>query len=119
MLFRSAICTLVLAAVLGSSAPVMAYDDALYPDLSGQFIADQNFVSGHGDAAERRQTVPVPSHEPDPLRCAFKIDDDCRHQPLGVSLPPAWRRGRAALYALRARSRPLFPLAGGRLRPGG
>jgi hypothetical protein len=63
--------------------------------------------SESGDSAERRQTVPIPSHEPDHRPCALKIDDHCLHQPLGV----------CARAALRARSRPLFPRSGGTSPP--
>jgi hypothetical protein len=35
MLFRASICTIAISALLASLAPVQAFDDAKYPDLSG------------------------------------------------------------------------------------
>src|SRR6201987_3166241 len=38
MLIRGAVCAMVVAALLGLAAPVQAFDNAMYPDLSGQWI---------------------------------------------------------------------------------
>jgi hypothetical protein len=38
MLFRGSICTIALAALLSSIVAVQAFDDARYPDLSGQWL---------------------------------------------------------------------------------
>jgi hypothetical protein len=46
MLARSAIWTLAIATLLGLSAPVMAFDDAMYPDFSGQWIRLRDRVGG-------------------------------------------------------------------------
>ena len=46
MLVRSALSTLATATLLGLSAPVMAFDDAMYPDLSGQWIRLRDRVGG-------------------------------------------------------------------------
>jgi hypothetical protein len=46
MLFRGAICTIAVAALLGSAAPVQAFDDAMYPDFSGQWIRLRDRVGG-------------------------------------------------------------------------
>jgi hypothetical protein len=46
MLMRGPICTLAVAALLGSAAPVQAFDDAMYPDFSGQWIRIRDRVGG-------------------------------------------------------------------------
>jgi hypothetical protein len=45
MIFRGSICTIVMAAMLNSVAPAEAFDDALYPDFSGQWLR-VNFRKG-------------------------------------------------------------------------
>ena len=38
MCLRGSICAIATAALLASIAPALAFDDALYPDLSGQWL---------------------------------------------------------------------------------
>jgi hypothetical protein len=52
---------------------------------------------------------------PTVIRAEFEFHGFARC--LGV--PVTRKRGQAALYVLRMRSRPLFPRSGGRLRPDG
>src|SRR5438105_5240512 len=46
MLFCSAITTMALAALVASSGPGQAFDDAKYPDLSGQWLVVRPWVGG-------------------------------------------------------------------------
>jgi hypothetical protein len=46
MLFRGSICAIATAALLISMGPAQAFDDARYPDLSGQWLRVRFAVSG-------------------------------------------------------------------------